>query len=458
MPASLFSSIVYKCFFNIRIDLGMGNLCENLWIEILGRLTSEKDLVPCMSVSKLWHRITSDLWVGKFWAQSPPLGLFLRTAANTTVGNLKYHCMNYISLYNYHDIEDNLESTRVFVFGQPYYDIEDYRDQKMILQTFGREWHYPGYYDDDEDDGVLDDDYKPADRDQYLNGCNGLLLLLKSATHQFYVCNPITRQQVAIPKARVHKNHDDQHFCAALAFDPSESPHHYRIVRIDFSPEPASSASDSSSLIDIFSSEYGQWIRHRLQLDSSLTDGLKECKLCRQFFYLRGKLYSITMSWNLLCIDLKTVEASALELPIPVADRTGAMGCLGVSRDLLCYMKRMPDKSSRFHNLVVWSYEKGEWIPRYSVSCHLLGEGILDDLGYDYYDTMEPYAISPSSDLLFFGTPTLIYCIHLKSENMKFVGETSCKIDTPACFLTLRACFVPFHTQLRKGNHVSISL
>ncbi|XP_004301881.1 PREDICTED: uncharacterized protein LOC101309554 [Fragaria vesca subsp. vesca] len=300
--------------------------------------------------------------------------------------------------------------------------------RKGHWQIFDRDL-YDADHDDDEDeeDDVLDSEYhtlinqretqqlkeRNTDRDQYLNGCNGLLLLLKSATRQFYVCNPITRQQVAIPKACVHKNQDCQHFCAALAFDPSESPHHYRVVRIDYSQELASTA-----FLDIFSSEYGHWIRHRLHFDdSSLTKGFKGCKLCRQLFYLQGKLYSLTMSWKLLCIDLKTIEACTLELPVPETDRSGAMGCLGVSRDILCYMKLMHDKSSSapLHNLVVWSFENKEWIPRYSVRCQLLRAEIRKDLGYDCDDTMEPYAISPSSDLLFFGTPTLICCINLKS-------------------------------------------
>ncbi|KAL6224681.1 hypothetical protein ACLB2K_003536 [Fragaria x ananassa] len=435
----------------------MEDLCENLWNEILSRLSLEKDLVPCMSVSKLWHRIASGLWVQKFWVQSPPLGLFFRCATTTTT-----YRTNYISLYNYHQMEDNLEKTRICVgVFYPYYDDnESYRDRKFLWQLSDRQWVKP-----------LPTAQPITDRDEYLNGCNGLILMLKSATHEFYVCNPITGQQVAIPKPRVHQNQDHQHFCAALAFDPSESPHYYRVVRLDCSQE----SSSGSALMDIFSSEYGQWVRHRIQLDSVFIEEFQEFKLCRQFFYLRGKLYSISMSWKLLCIDVDAVEARALELPVPEADRTiGTMGCLGVSMDLLYYMKRMPDNSSPFdrqrivyekggwrpryrneNNLVVWYYddESGKWVCRYSVSCFFLGSQMYY-LGHDYEDVFEPYAISPSSDLLFYGTPNLILCYHLKSTKIKFVCETipEAKMDTPACFLTLRACFVPFHTKLHKRN------
>ncbi|KAK9948737.1 hypothetical protein M0R45_004301 [Rubus argutus] len=400
----------------------MGNLCDDLWVEILGRLSSAKDLVPCRSVSKLWRRITSDLWVRRFWAQSPPLGLFFRTT--TAAYNGKYYFrMNYISLYNYHEMDDNLNSSRVF--GGHFGDIESCPSKKHLWQPFDRQWSKQGRHP-----------FEYTDRDEYLNGCNGLLLFLKSATYQFYVFNPITRQQVPIPKPSVHQNHD-QHFCAALAFDPSESPHHYRVVRIDFSE-----STSNSSLLDIFSSEYGHWVRHRLQLDPGFIEGFEKFKLSRQFVYLRGKLYSIAISWKLLCIDLDTVEACALELPVPEADKTGAMGCLGVSMDLLCYIKRMQDRAENIHNLVVWYYddESGEWVRRYSVSCRLLGIK-LHYVGYAYDDRLEPYAISPSSDLLFFGTPNLICCYHLESRKIKFVFATLqvSKIDTPACFLTLRA-------------------
>ena len=295
-------------------------------------------------------------------------------------------------------MDDNLKYTRVF--GGHFGYMESYASKKHLWQLFDRQWSKTGRHP-----------FEYTDRDEYLNGCNGLLLFLKSTTYQFYVFNPITRQQVPIPKPTVHQNHD-QHFCAALAFDPSESPHHYRVVRIDFSE-----STSNSSLLDIFSSEYGHWVRHRLQLDPGFIEGFEKFKLSRQFVYLRGKLYSIAISWKLLCIDLDTVEACALELPVPEADKTGAMGCLGVSMDLLCYIKRMQDRAENIHNLVVWY------------------------VGYAYDDRLEPYAISPSSDLLFFGTPNLICCYHLESRKIKFVFATLqvSKIDTPACFLTLRA-------------------
>ncbi|KAL6125497.1 hypothetical protein ACLB2K_073554 [Fragaria x ananassa] len=377
----------------------MEDLGENLWNEILSRLSLEKDLVPCMSVSKLWHRIASGLWVQKFWVQFPPLGLFFRCATTTTT-----YRTNYISLYNYHRMKDNLEKTRVCVgvFYPYYHDTESYRDRKFLWQLSDREWVKP-----------LPTAQPITDRDEYLNGCNGLILMLKSATHEFYVCNPIPGQQVAIPKPRVHQNQDHQQFCAALAFDPSESPHYYRVVRLDCSQE----SSSGSALMDIFSSEYRQ--------------------LC-----------SISMSWKLLCIDLDAVEARALELPLPEADRTiGTMGCLGVSMDLLYYMKRMPDNSSPFDRESI-VYEKDTVFRVFFLGSQMYY------LGYDYEDVFEPYAISPSSDLLFYGTPNLICCYHLKSTKIKFVCETipKAKMDTPACFLTLRACFVPFHTRLYKRN------
>ncbi|KAK9927353.1 hypothetical protein M0R45_024540 [Rubus argutus] len=299
----------------------MMTLNEDLLSEIFCRL-SEKDLVTCMSVSRSWHQMSSDVWVRRFWAQSPVLGLYFNTVGLSPPPSPppspcpyypSYWCgMRFISLYNYTYDEDNQVRTKNH---RGYRDFLKYKIMMQRCRHFSR----------------LDDD-----TDNYLDGCNGLLLLLKSGGsttyHQFYVCNPITRQQVAILKAGVHNRHE--HFCAALAFDPLESPHNYRVVRIDYSESVSSSSASAWTTVqvDIFWSKYAQWVRHKVQLDPEFTEGFRTFKLCRHFVYLHGKLYSIAMSWKLLWIDLNTtvIKAGSLKLPtIPEeADEATVGSCL----------------------------------------------------------------------------------------------------------------------------------
>ncbi|CAB4317884.1 unnamed protein product [Prunus armeniaca] len=138
--------------------------------------------------------------------------------------------------------------------------------------------------------------------------------------------------------------HDNEYFCAALAFDPIES-NHFRVVRIDYSRQLTSLNSTSTStsapldtVMDIFSSQSRQWVRHGL-----------------------------TSSGKILCIDLNTIKARAFDLPHGPEDddaddnkmgaTTMGMECLGISRGLVCYD-----------------------------------------------DPIKPYAICPNSHVLFFGT------------------------------------------------------
>jgi len=75
--------------------------------------------------------------------------------------------------------------------------------------------------------------FEPA-RDDFLDCCNCLLLFVEGSISQYYVCNPVTKQCVAIPRDFMLEN-----ICsAALAFDPFKSPH-YKVVCFDYSePKP----------------------------------------------------------------------------------------------------------------------------------------------------------------------------------------------------------------------------
>lgn len=400
----------------------MVKLCEDLLGEILSRL-SEEDLLKCQSVSKSWRRVISHLWVLRFWThKSPVLGLYFRTTGLEPSRNFYhfrttglepshiFHHMNYISLYNYSFMVDNLERDPSTTPESTFLKV------KQELQFFRhRRWTVAA--------------------DDYLDCCNGLVLVFKSSTHQLYVCNPVTRRHVAIPKAL---DHQQQQFSAALAFDPAESPSHCRVVRID----------PSSSSLDMFSSQSCRWARH--QLDPDFTQGFDLCR--RHFVYLRGVLYSIASSGDqLLCIHLNTATVQSRSFQLPDSVSCQSQACLGVSMETLCYFYRH-DESNMFH---VWSYDdssSGEWVLRFSISCKKL-RWLMLSLGYHYDDTpatFEPYAISPSSDVIFFGTPKLILSYDFNTGKIKFVCE-SCFNAVASPVFALRACFLPLY-KLRKRN------
>ncbi|PQQ04143.1 uncharacterized protein Pyn_20258 [Prunus yedoensis var. nudiflora] len=302
---------------DLNQDSCMGNLslCDDLLCNILFRL-SQKDLVKCKMVAKSWHKIISHVWLRRFWSQSPVLGIFFRTLhpPDKTCVRLSY----------------------IFLDDKYFYL---HKPSKLV----SREYQFR-----------LVKSQMRDTSDYNLDCCNGLFLLFHPDTYQFCVFNPITKQHVSIPKARPHEH---EHFCAALAFDPLES-NHYRVVRIDYSQQqPYCSSTSTSTLtlfMDVFSSQSGEWVRRELQLNPMFIEGFKSCKVCSHFVYLRGVLYSLASSRKLLCIDLKIVQARALELPhVPEDDEDDiTMGCLGVSMDLVCYVKRDSSNVFRF-----WSYD-----------------------------------------------------------------------------------------------------
>ena len=64
----------------------------------------------------------------------------------------------------------------------------------------------------------------PSDlaRGDFLDCCNDLLLFVEGPIPRYYICNPVTKQRMAIPRDFTLKN-----ICtASLAFDPFKSLHY----------------------------------------------------------------------------------------------------------------------------------------------------------------------------------------------------------------------------------------
>ncbi|KAF7153141.1 hypothetical protein RHSIM_Rhsim01G0013600 [Rhododendron simsii] len=88
------------------------------------------------------------------------------------------------------------------------------------------------------------------------HSCNGLLLCYINGIHdifpQYIVCNPTTKKYTLLPKPDGHRLVYGWSGC--LVFDPSKSPHHYKVVIVDFSPGPY-----GPYQIDVYSSESLCW-------------------------------------------------------------------------------------------------------------------------------------------------------------------------------------------------------
>lgn len=196
--------------------------------------------------------------------------------------------------------------------------------------------------------------------------------------------------------------------------------------------------------MDIFSSQSGEWIRHGLQLDPMFIEGFKSSKVCSRFVYLRGVLFSLASSGKLLCIDLNTIKARAFELPhVPEDDDNHdvTMACLGVSTDLVCYVKR--DRSNNFR---FWSYyDRCESVDQWTLRHTLSGERLEWRFPRDGTPVFKPHAISPYSHELFFGTSKRILSYNFESRRLKLVHQTEHKIAPPGSHFpsfTLRACLI----------------
>ncbi|CAL9016387.1 unnamed protein product [Prunus brigantina] len=115
------------------------------------------------------------------------------------------------------------------------------------------------------------------------------------------------------------------------------------------------------------------------------------------------------------------------------------MGCLGVSMDLVCYVKGDSSNAFRF-----WSYDDrcDQWTLRFTL-CRKISTYRCMAITFR---RLKPYAISPNSHEFFFGTPILICSYDFKSEMVTFVHEPkSCEIAPPDYhlpFFALRACLI----------------
>ncbi|KAI3841121.1 hypothetical protein MKX03_007849 [Papaver bracteatum] len=252
--------------------------------------------------------------------------------------------------------------------------------------------------------------------------CNGLSLYQAGFDCCYVVVNRATNQCFSIPEPLEAAK---QNF-AAIVFDPVKS-NDYKIVL----PCPHI----GSTMLDIFSSEVGKWVRHKVPgnwMKHLLVAGYDNPKhrwvrWAKKAIYLDGMLYLLTLKKKrcLVQFDLKSSAVSAQVIEVPCW--TGQSGLIGISRGALYYTNY--DKKYR---LLMWQFDHhsttgSTWNLKHCIHINDMldkNQGILHTM--KSVDSrpgrlFEPFGIHPFLDIIFLGLQGRVYSYYLESHKCELV-------------------------------------
>ncbi|KAL3650418.1 hypothetical protein CASFOL_006821 [Castilleja foliolosa] len=135
-----------------------------------------------------------------------------------------------------------------------------------------------------------------------LQSCNGLLLCVKKrACPKYYVCNPTTRKYIELPEVVFDHSRQSIHGMY-LAFDPSKSPHYYKVVCV------LRCLRGWLISFEVYSSETGSW-RKGGQIFKEIT----------HFDFEDGVYWNGAIHWYPRCVylNLDCDETETREFPRP---------------------------------------------------------------------------------------------------------------------------------------------
>ncbi|OMP03458.1 hypothetical protein COLO4_10414 [Corchorus olitorius] len=349
-------------------------LCDDLVAEILCRLPA-KNLIRSKCVCKLWNRLVTDVCAPKFSTYNLLGGFFYQGEKNAELQHGFY--LEYASCGG----------------GCPTAD-------ERVVESLSALLPFKFTFED------------------LLHSCNGLLLFVTGSVPQYYVCNPLTKQCIEIPRNIEREKlaidaGKKLHCFAALAFNPCESSH-YKVVSFNYW---TTYSSNKTVNIDVFSSGTGEWVSHTMPLDAPVY----ELPWNRHVVYLNGVLYRLTRSKYLLQFDLNNFSARAMEVPRR-RDVIHNYGFVGVSCDRLHYSNLVG------RTLFVWFLEDrgkvGSWVLKHSIS--------VDDL-YNNYKFGCPlikcpratfarlWALDTNSEAIYFGFSNAILRYHVDCSMLEVV-------------------------------------
>lgn len=262
---------------------------------------------------------------------------------------------------------------------------------------------------------LLPSEYFPY---KLFDSCNGLILLGSSLReHHYYVCNPLTKQCVAIPKAREHVLTGG----SALAFDPRDSSH-YKIIRF----VRARMVSEA----EIFSSETKTWIYCKLNLKPP---GHIPFFVMLSVYSRGGILYSITDQGTIVSYNIEApTEVEIVE--VPDENYPYGRGVIELCKGVLNYANRNESK------LLIWQFDDRHhnnshsgskaaggtsfWTLKHSI-CMDDWRNIIHSAAEREFEYTRIYIIHPNSDIIFLGNRYMIYSYHLKSNKLELVCRRS---------------------------------
>ncbi|CAA0825223.1 Unknown protein [Striga hermonthica] len=381
----------------------MRSLPDDILLEIFLRLP-DKSLVRLKVLSKHWHLSISRMCVRR--SIKPVVGLFLLTySARST--DPQFIMRSALCVYSYvkrDGLPTQVSGSRMI--GN-YLPLEEGEEKGPSLLCW------------DDCFGSFGLPFRPVAVD-LLDCCNGLLLFLDLKSRLYYVCNPLTRQYVSIPRPPFLM----QTFCCgALAFDPSRGSTRYKVVRVDWSPY-------RDVIVDIYYSFGRHWVRRELKVDQCVRDGI----LSSPVVYFDGDLFRLSESWNLIRFDLKSESISVTGLPLSYRECDGLMGCMGVQMDRFMYA------NESCNVLYIWSLEKivnndvWSWDLKHKINIYDLTSGILLNKADapDGCHWIGPVAFDPHSNVIYMGSSLVILRCNLDEDNSL---EEMSRVDGNVMFL-----------------------
>ncbi|XP_068651621.1 F-box protein At5g07610-like, partial [Aristolochia californica] len=339
-------------------------LGDDLFTEIFSRLPI-KPLFRLKSVCKLWNRlISSDQLHGRLLL---PHGLFYPFQA----------CDSEPEEYRYICLSDSNSS--------------DGGIQDISLSFLPR---YPNL--------------------EIIDSCNGLILLLWSEMEEgtcqieYYVCNPLTKRWIALPKPRRWVGFD----ITRLAFDPSLSPD-FQVIHILI----PSDWDVTSLMTETFSSASGQWVEsiHRCV-------PVSHGSLPKDGEFMSGILYILCLPSYILGFNFGEGGSHLIRLP----ERRRHYSFLKCFRGCLYYVSH--DNSV----IDIWTLEdtsSSDWTLKHTVAMKALEKQIClpicDRFWHDlYYCSLQPFELHPEREAIVLKTHCKLFSYDFMSSRLEELGCT----------------------------------
>lgn len=199
------------------------------------------------------------------------------------------------------------------------------------------------------------------------------------------------------------------------------------------------SASPPPQLLGLYSSETTTWNRCSLSVEPPVAYGATWLKCS---IYLDGILYKLMKSKHLLHLDIEAMRADAIELPC--TDEIDEYGFIGELKGVLHYANHNGIK------LMIWQFDflcKTDcfWILKHYISIHDLAakHPARQNLFVQRDSNMlKPYAIHPTSNIIFLGIPEMIFSYHLNMQKLElfFGAQDDRKIVWGQIFVFAYSC------------------